>query len=151
MIIEKLIVGEFQSCCYIAAGEDGGDAVVIDPGAEPGRIIEVIKRHHWNVTHIINTHGHVDHIAANGKLKEKEKLQKSYKYSMLLKVPKKMPNKISFKNALQIVQTKPKRRWKEFARKFTNNEEKVMNRLYLAKNWIEKYAPKEFIIRNKKV
>jgi lysyl-tRNA synthetase class 1 len=83
--------------------------------------------------------------------KEEEKIKKNYVYAKLLKVPKKMPNKISFRNAVRIVQTQPRSKWKEIAGKTAKADKNVMKRLDLARNWVEKYAPKNLIISNKKV
>jgi len=71
MILEKLTTGPFQSCCYIVAEDEGADAMVIDPGDEGEKIIETIERRRLNPVYIINTHGHSDHIGANGALKER--------------------------------------------------------------------------------
>ena len=71
IILEKLTVGPFQSCCYIVAEQEGADAMVIDPGDDCDAIIETIERHRLNPIYIINTHGHSDHIGANGLLKER--------------------------------------------------------------------------------
>ncbi len=65
----KLPVGPLESNCYLAVDTDTNGAVVIDPGGEADRIIAVIDRRKRNLCYILNTHGHGDHIAANGKLK----------------------------------------------------------------------------------
>ena len=55
--------------CYIL--HDGnGKGVVVDPGDEGAQIMATVKRLGIEVTHIINTHGHFDHIGANGHIKE---------------------------------------------------------------------------------
>ena len=38
MQIEELTVGIVQTCCYILSKEGGQECIVIDPGAEAGRI-----------------------------------------------------------------------------------------------------------------
>ena len=38
MIVDTLVLGPVQTNCYIVRGEAGGEAVVIDPAAEPERI-----------------------------------------------------------------------------------------------------------------
>ncbi|MEA3485666.1 MAG: MBL fold metallo-hydrolase [Candidatus Aerophobetes bacterium] len=65
MIIKKLVVGELEANCYILADEKTKQAVVIDPGAEGERILEIIKRDSLKVLYIVNTHAHIDHIGAN--------------------------------------------------------------------------------------
>jgi len=71
MIIETLTLGPFDTCCYIVAECDASDAMVIDPAAEEEKILQVLKKHRWNVTYIVNTHGHSDHIGANAPLKRR--------------------------------------------------------------------------------
>lgn len=69
MNIETLTVGPLGVNCYILHDESG-KGVVIDPGDEGAQIMATVKRLGIEVTHIINTHGHFDHIGANGYLKE---------------------------------------------------------------------------------
>jgi hydroxyacylglutathione hydrolase len=38
------------------------EAIVIDPGDDAGRILEVIERHRLKVTAIVVTHTHIDHV-----------------------------------------------------------------------------------------
>jgi hydroxyacylglutathione hydrolase len=64
MIVEMLEVGPFAENAYIVGCEETKEAVVIDPGAEPERIIAAIDKLKLNVTRIINTHAHIDHIGA---------------------------------------------------------------------------------------
>jgi glyoxylase-like metal-dependent hydrolase (beta-lactamase superfamily II) len=44
--------------------------LVVDPGLEPAKIIELLRRQGLTPAAILNTHGHADHIAGNGPLKE---------------------------------------------------------------------------------
>lgn len=62
--METLVVGSLGvNCLVIDCGN--GEGVIIDPGAEPGRILDAVRRHNLKVTHVINTHGHFDHIGGN--------------------------------------------------------------------------------------
>lgn len=60
----------FGSNCYLVGCERTGAAVVVDPGAEGKRILAEIKALGVTAKYIINTHGHIDHIGANSRLKE---------------------------------------------------------------------------------
>ncbi|NLC10801.1 MAG: MBL fold metallo-hydrolase [Firmicutes bacterium] len=71
MLIECLEVGAFAANCYLVACPETKEAVVIDPGAEGERINNRIVELGLKIKYIINTHGHVDHIGANGEVKEK--------------------------------------------------------------------------------
>src|SRR5262245_53399733 len=46
------------------------DAVVVDPGFEPDLILDLLKEEGLTLAAILNTHGHVDHIAGNRAVKE---------------------------------------------------------------------------------
>jgi hydroxyacylglutathione hydrolase len=69
MIHEILPVGMLQCNCSIFGDEASGEAVVIDPGDEIGRITAILDRHHLRVKAIIITHAHIDHIGGAEKLK----------------------------------------------------------------------------------
>ncbi|MFX1512213.1 MAG: MBL fold metallo-hydrolase [Promethearchaeota archaeon] len=69
MILKGLDVSFFATRCYILSWNDK-EAVIIDPGGEAKKIVEVIESNNLSPIMIINTHGHVDHIGANKELKE---------------------------------------------------------------------------------
>ena len=62
MEIRGLVVGVFQENCYILASNKTKEAIVVDPGDDPDRVMEVIKDMGVTVKLITNSHGHVDHI-----------------------------------------------------------------------------------------
>jgi glyoxylase-like metal-dependent hydrolase (beta-lactamase superfamily II) len=68
-LLETLIVGSLGvNCLIIDCGN--GEGVVVDPGAEPGRVIAAVNRSKLKITHVINTHGHFDHVGGNKALLE---------------------------------------------------------------------------------
>ena len=70
MIHEILPVGMLQCNCSIFGDETTHQAMVIDPGDEIARILEILARHSLTVTAIVITHAHIDHIAGAQKLKQ---------------------------------------------------------------------------------
>ncbi|NLE45376.1 MAG: MBL fold metallo-hydrolase [Chloroflexi bacterium] len=68
MILETVVVGMVQTNCYVVAWETGGEALVVDPGADPQRIRAAIDRHNLRVKYVVNTHAHFDHFGANADL-----------------------------------------------------------------------------------
>lgn len=66
-ILETITVGPVEVNCYILGCNRTSEAVIIDPGAEDGRIKERLSKYNLSAKYIINTHGHADHIGANGK------------------------------------------------------------------------------------
>ena len=71
MIIRMLPVGPMEANCYILECEETQAAILIDPGAEASRLLRTIEKYDLQLKYIVNTHAHVDHIAANSDLKEK--------------------------------------------------------------------------------
>lgn len=69
MIIKRLVVGPLEENTYIIGDEESKKAIVIDPGDEPDRIMDVIKESCLEVDSIICTHAHFDHIGAAGDIK----------------------------------------------------------------------------------
>lgn len=63
---EKVVVGPLETNCYIV--NDGSCCAVIDPGAEPDKILAKTKG--LPIKAILLTHGHFDHIGAVVDLKE---------------------------------------------------------------------------------
>ncbi len=69
MIIKSIAVGPLQANCIIVADETSRKAIVVDPGDESDRIAGIINELGLTVEVIVCTHGHFDHIAAAGDLK----------------------------------------------------------------------------------
>jgi len=67
--ILRLVVGPVMTNCYIVWNERR-EAMVIDPGGDSFEILSRIGKHELKVLYIVDTHGHIDHIAANAELKE---------------------------------------------------------------------------------
>ena len=75
MKIEKLVVGQLQTNCYLAWDEKSipsngiKDAVIIDPGDDADYIIRKIQDFELKPKLILATHGHFDHVLAVPELK----------------------------------------------------------------------------------
>ncbi len=66
-ILETVAVGPIGVNCYILGCERTHEAVIIDPGADDEKIKRRLSKKGLSAGYIINTHGHADHIGANGK------------------------------------------------------------------------------------
>jgi hydroxyacylglutathione hydrolase len=62
LIHEILPVGMLQCNCHVVGDAGSREAIVIDPGDDAARIVEVIERHRLKVTAIVVTHTHIDHV-----------------------------------------------------------------------------------------
>lgn len=68
MLINVMAVGQLEANCYIVADEGTNEAIVIDPGDEPDRILEQCKD--LAVKYIVLTHAHFDHVGAVNEIKD---------------------------------------------------------------------------------
>src|SRR6185437_294209 len=69
MLIETFPVGPLQCNCTILGDEEAGEAIVIDPGDEIGRIEKRLKERGLKLRQILITHAHIDHVGGALKLK----------------------------------------------------------------------------------
>ncbi len=58
--------------CYIVQDEETKETMVVDPGGEPDKIIDMLNILEANLKYIYLTHCHADHIGALKELKEKK-------------------------------------------------------------------------------
>lgn len=70
MIFETLVVGQLGVNCFILADGETREGIVVDPGEDAEEILGVLSANRIKVLHILNTHGHFDHIGANRRLVE---------------------------------------------------------------------------------
>jgi hydroxyacylglutathione hydrolase len=70
MIHEFFAVGMLQANCSVLGDEATRQAMIVDPGDEPDRILDVVARHSLTVTSIVLTHAHIDHIGAAAQLQQ---------------------------------------------------------------------------------
>ena len=68
MIIASATVGPLQENCWLLVDADSRDAVLVDPGDEPARLVALLEAHEARLTAIWLTHAHVDHVGAVGPL-----------------------------------------------------------------------------------
>ena len=65
--ILTLVVGQLHTNCYILQSET--DAIIVDPGAEPERILQMVKDIGVTPSRILVTHCHFDHVLGVDKLR----------------------------------------------------------------------------------
>jgi glyoxylase-like metal-dependent hydrolase (beta-lactamase superfamily II) len=59
-----VVVGAFQQNCRVVKDTASGEGVIIDPGDEAHRILAAVQDCGANITHILATHAHLDHVGA---------------------------------------------------------------------------------------
>ena len=57
-----------QCNCSILGDPETREAIVIDPGDEVERILEILREHQLNVRAIVSTHTHIDHVGGLARL-----------------------------------------------------------------------------------
>jgi hydroxyacylglutathione hydrolase len=62
LIHEVIPVGLLQCNCSILGDPTSREAIVVDPGDEVERILEVLRRYDLKVRAIVSTHTHIDHV-----------------------------------------------------------------------------------------
>lgn len=65
--VHTLVVAQpdgWTSNCHLVAHTDGQEALVVDPGGEPDRILDALDARGWRPRHVLVTHGHRDHVGA---------------------------------------------------------------------------------------
>ena len=62
--------GQFVENCYLVADRARREAVMIDPGEEPGLFLAELDTRAWTLKAVWLTHAHVDHIMGVGAVKE---------------------------------------------------------------------------------
>ncbi|MBF0584376.1 MAG: MBL fold metallo-hydrolase [Magnetococcales bacterium] len=70
-IHEIIETGALQVNCQLLGTREQGEAILIDPGGDAERLLKLLARLQLRLTHIINTHGHFDHIGAVAALQER--------------------------------------------------------------------------------
>ena len=70
LVVHTVVSRMFGQNTFLAGLKGRHDCVVIDPGFDAEAIQECLLRHHLTPKAILNTHGHVDHIAGNQFMKQ---------------------------------------------------------------------------------
>ncbi len=70
MILETFPVGPLACNCTLLGDPETGEAIVIDPGDEVGRIHRRLTEHGLKLKQILVTHAHIDHVGGALRLKQ---------------------------------------------------------------------------------
>lgn len=70
LLVETFAVGPLQCNCTVLGCPDTKEAIVVDPGGDPERILEVLRHYDLTARYALHTHAHFDHIGATRDIKE---------------------------------------------------------------------------------
>jgi len=68
MLIETVPVGPLQVNCYLVGCPETRQALVVDPGDEGERLLQLLKSLDLQLKLVVNTHAHFDHVGGNAVL-----------------------------------------------------------------------------------
>jgi glyoxylase-like metal-dependent hydrolase (beta-lactamase superfamily II) len=63
VIVERSMSDEWLSNTYVVADEVGGHAVMVDAGGPVAPLLDYLRRGQFQLTHVLLTHHHHDHVA----------------------------------------------------------------------------------------
>ncbi len=75
LIFEQVKLGPMENFQYLFGSRSTGQGAIVDPGFEPGTMLDLADEAGLEVTHIVLTHSHRDHIAALGPTRERTEAQ----------------------------------------------------------------------------
>jgi len=67
--VQTITVGAFQENCYLLIDDRANRAVIVDPGGEGERLVDMIRHSGATLEAIWITHAHVDHVGAIASVK----------------------------------------------------------------------------------
>lgn len=66
LVFEQIPCGGDRNFGYLLGDRAAGQAILIDPSYSPDAFVERALAQRLTVTHVVNTHGHPDHVNGNG-------------------------------------------------------------------------------------
>ena len=69
LIVDQILVGRFAIFCYLITDPKTKKALLLDPGAEPRKILDRVRSREARLRYIICSHTHPDHIGAVATIK----------------------------------------------------------------------------------
>ncbi len=71
MEIDRLILGDFQTNCYVVRRDESAtDCLIVDAGLDAGELVRFLRQHELHPVAVVLTHGHADHIVGLAALRQ---------------------------------------------------------------------------------
>jgi len=70
LVFEQVRLGGDRNFGYLIGDREAGTCVIVDPAYAPELLVERAEAQGLEVSHIVNTHGHPDHIEGNPRARE---------------------------------------------------------------------------------
>ena len=70
MLVETVPVGVLGCNCTIVACDETREAIVVDPGGDADKILDVVRANRLEVKQVLHTHAHFDHVLGTRDVKE---------------------------------------------------------------------------------
>jgi len=65
MFVRQIFLSRMANFAYLVGDEATRTAAIIDPSFDPEKILTETENAGYTITHLINTHGHADHVSGN--------------------------------------------------------------------------------------
>jgi len=71
LVIRHLVVGPFAENTFLVGDDVTGEAILVDPGGDIDRVLQMREPGGFRVSRIFLTHGHIDHVAGCAEAEER--------------------------------------------------------------------------------
>lgn len=69
VLVETFPVGPLGCNCAVIADPEAAEAIVLDPGDEPDRIVSALSRNGLRAVALVHTHAHFDHVGVSARVR----------------------------------------------------------------------------------
>ena len=70
MVFESFSAGPLQCNCSVIGDPLTKRGIIVDPGGDPEKIMSIVRENELQITAIVHTHAHLDHVLASSTIQE---------------------------------------------------------------------------------
>ncbi len=83
MKIDRLILGDFQTNCYVVRRDEAAtECLIVDAGLDAADLLAFLDEHRLSPTAVVLTHGHIDHIGGLTALRQQYPALRVYVHAL---------------------------------------------------------------------